>query len=755
MNILEKEIGDVLMKNGMEYAKAVILERALPNIDGFKPSQRRALYTMKKMGLTKGKKAKCARIAGQILAYHPHGDATAYMTMIGMTDKKEIYTVPYIRGKGSFGKVYSRDLEAAKQRYTEAGLEDITEELFDGMTEGASKMIPNFDSTELEPELLPVKFPTILANPIIGIAVGKSCNIPAFNLSKLCMATAGIAVGKIKSAEELASVIGCPDYTTGGIIHCSEKTLVDLCKTGRGKVVISGTADVYSDKIEINEIPYTTTVEQIIDEITTLVKESKLNEVSRVHNGISKDGMQIKVFIKRGYDSRSVLNKLYRMTSLRDSQTYRIKVIYKNECKDDIGVLDLLKLWLEYRDDCIVNQTKFKLNKLEEKYHKLLMWRYIKDRVEEVGAEIPKRTQEQISAWLNREFKLDDIQIDYLLSMQARSITVDNMRKNLEQLESIENEIKDCNDIIEYKERRVSIIVEDLRVISQKYSTESKSVQGDVIVEDKVEEKPVSDELVTIKYTKNGYIKRLTNINDIVNFSCNVGDRVLRTIQMKNNEYILVFTCDGDMYKILADDIDSSRGGVKQSVVDLLKLESADKILWVDSAGDCSGYFNLIYPNGKGERVLYSKASGNRMKYISMFKPVTPGLAWVTQENKFFIITAKRHASYVDITNMGILSSARIFRCATIKTGDRVVGVQPLNKVPDLDSINLEKYTKPYTIAIGTDILWDDTEQQKIREERERQLEEQKEIERQKEERKKMKELDKLFAAIASDEEEF
>lgn len=757
MQIQSKSIGDIISQNGMEYAKSVIIDRALPNIDGFKPSQRKVLYTMYKLGLTKGKKAKCSKIAGQTLTYYPHGEGTAYTTMIGMTDKKEAYNVPYVCGKGSFGKVYSRDLQHSHMRYPEAGLAPISEEIFEGLNDGATRMVPNFDDTETEPELLPVKFPTLLVNPIIGIAVGKSCNIPAFPLINVCMATAGVAAGSINTAEDLVDVIGFPEYTTGGVLHCNRKMMVDLCKNGTGTFVISGVADTYSDRIEINEIPFTTTAEQITDEITTLVREDKLKEVSRVHNAIDLKGMQIKVFIKRGYDSGEVLKKLYRMTSLRDTISYRIKIIYNNECKDDIGVLDVIKMWLEFRHQCIINQYSTRIKKQKEKCHKLETWRIISSRIQEVGAEIPKGSQSHTEQWLKEEFGLDSVQVDYLLSMQARAITTDNMIKNIKQLDDMLNEIKETQKVIDDPNVRNRLIIEQLQQISKKYGKEPMSQHADVINEKKEEERQIKDNDIVIKYTKNGYVKRLITTNDIINFQCPVGDRVLRTISMKNNEYLLVFTYDGEMYKILADDIDSSKGGIKQSVVDLLKLESADKVLWVDHSGDYSGYFNLVYPNGKGERVHYSKASGSRMKYISMYKPAEVGQAWVTQSNKFFAITARRQASFVDITGMGFFTSARVFKAAGLRNNDRIVGLQPLDKVPNLDSINVERYNRPYTVAIGNDILWDDTEQKKIQAEKEKQLQEQIAMEKKKEEQKKMKELDKIFAAMGSvdDDEEF
>lgn len=750
-NTREEDIGNIVSQYGMEYAKGVILDRALPNIDGFKPSQRRVLYTMKKMGLTDGKKAKSSKIAGQVLTYHPHGDAAVYLTMVAMTDSTEVYNIPYVSGKGSFGKVYLRDLPCSKPRYTEAGLCPITKEVFEGMNEGASNMVPNFDSTEVEPELLPVKFPTLLVNPISGIAVGKSCNIPSFPLVNVCMATAGVAAGKITTPEELADVLVCPEYTTGGTIHTDKKLMVQLCKTGHAKFTISGTADVYGNRIEINEIPFTTTSEAIVDEIRELIQDKKLTEISKVHNGVGLNKFQIKVFVKRGYNTEDVLKKLYRMTSLRDKISYRVRIVYKNECIDDIGILELLNMWLEYRHECLVNQHKFKLQKINEKQHKLETWEKIKDHVEEVGAEIPKHSQKEVEDWLKSKFTLDDIQVDYLLSMQSRSITKDNMVKNLDELKSILAEKADINDVVDNKERRTKIIIEQQQEISKKYGKEPVSRIGELIVPEREAVEKISDETVVIKYTKNGMIKRLVGINPLMTFQCPLGDRVLRTINMKNNEYLLVFTTDGEMYKVLANDIDASRGDMRESLVDKLKLESASKILWVDGAGDYTGSFNLIYPNGKGEKVRYEKAAGKRMKYISMYEPVTPGQAWISQEDKFFVITSLRKASYVDISQMGIFTSSHVFRAIRIRGGERIIGVQPMSKVPNPHLIDIEKYNKPYTVLIKDDILWDNSEQEKIKKEQERQIEEQKELIRQKEEREKMKELDKILASIRED----
>lgn len=755
METRKEDIAKIVAQYGMQYAKGVILDRAIPSIDGFKPSQRRVLYTMKEMGLTRGKKAKCIRISGQTMTYHPHGEGSAYMTMVLMTDRNETYNVPYVTGKGSFGKVYSRDIECAKPRYPEAGLAPISQELFAGLNNGAVKMVPNFDNTAMEPELLPVKFPTIITNPIAGIAVGKSCNIPCFPLNKVCAATSGIIAGKITTAEELAIMLDCPEYTTGGFIHSSNELMAQLCETGRASFTISGCADVYSDKIEIYEIPFTTTAEEIIDNIRDLVNDGTLKEISNVHNGISIDGYKIKVFVKRGYDSRKVLEKLYRYTKLRDRISYKVMVIRNNECVDNIGILELLKMWIEFRHECIVNETKYILEETNKEMHKLETWEIVKDHINEIGEQIPKNKQQEMAEILRSTYGLDDIQSKYLLDMPSRKITIDNMLANLEELNNKRVEVIALKEKIGDRSIRDKQIISELMEISQKYGSEPKTKLTEII-DDKQDifKEQISDQPVTIKVTKNGYVKRLISLNDMMRFECPIGDKVLRTITLKNNEYLLVFTCDGEMYKVLADDIDASRGGLKEKLAEKLHLESVSKVLWVDAAGDYSGYFNLIYPNGKGERVYYSKAAGKRSKYISMFPPVTPGNCWITQEDKFFIITRKRNAAYIDITDLGMFSTRKVFRVAMIKSGDAIFGVQPLSQVPNKEKINLDRYNKKYTVSIGSDVLWDENVMRRIAEENERIRKQKEELAKQQYEKEKSRAIDAMLASMESDDDD-
>lgn len=751
----EKDADFIVSTYGMQYAKAVIIDRAIPSIDGFKPSQRRVLVTMHRMDLY-GKKVKCASIVGRTMGLHPHGDGSIYSTMTLMTDNNGTYNIPYVAGKGNFGIIYSRDFECAKMRYTEAGLRPICKELFKNMDSGASEMVPSYDSTDVEPKLLPVKFPSILVNPISGIAVGNSCNIPCFNLVNVCTATAGIIANKIKTPEELASALVCPEYSTGAYIHSDSALMTKLCKTGRARFVISSKAEIYSDRIEITEIPFTTTAEEIVDQVVELMKDSMAKDISDIHNSIGKKGLRIKIMIKRGKDPRRVLEALYRATKLRDSISYHIMIIDNNECIDNIGVLDLLNRWVEYRHKSLIGEFNYAINKKNEEIHKLETWEKIKEQIEEIGDKLTRSSEEDLKKELISEYGLDEIQSEYLLNFKVRSITTDNMKKNLDKLDKARADVVDLHDWVINRDRRNKRIISELFEIADKYGTPAKTKPVDLIVERKNNmSEEISSEQVTIKITRNGYVKRLVTLKDISNFECPLGDRVVRSIVLKNNEHLLVFTCDGAMYKVLADDIDASRGALKEKLAEKIGVSSFNHIVWADAEGDFSGYFNLIYPNGKGERVYYDKAVGKRSKYVGLFTPVEPGKYWIATEDKFFIITSARKAAYIDTSCVGTFSSRRVFRIAIIKSNERIIGVQPLSKVPNKEIIDIDRYNKNYTVAIKNDILWDDSEINKARQEVERLRKEKEEQERERIEKEKIKAFDKVLAMLEPDDEEY
>lgn len=702
------DITKVLLTNYLPYAKGTIIGRAIPSIDGLKPSQRRILYTMYKMGLIKGSKTKSSNIVGQTMKLHPHGDMAIYETMVRMATGNEALNVPYIESKGNFGKVYSKDLAFAAPRYTEAKLTEICEEIFDGIDEDAVDLINNFDDTTKEPTLLPTKFPTVIVNPSSGIAVSTSSNIPPFDLASTCMATKGMLEGTITDVDSLMEVLGPPEFTTGGHIHASKADLVHMGKTGKHTFTVSGSVVTYPNRIVITEIPYKTNAESIVSDIETYVKSGELKEVSDVSDEIDLKGFKLVVELKRGANSREVLAKLCRLTNLRMQMSFTTRVIIEDRC-EELGIYDLLEKWIAFRMATLERVYNFRYNKASTKEHLLAAWELIKLDIREVARLIADRNEADAKAQLINHYKLDEIQADYILDMKIRMFTTDNLNKRLAELDKTREEQAGYKAVVDSDELKKQIIVADLDRIAKKYGAKRRTHQADPIVEtDSSQEdaKQIDDTLVNVILTKSGYLKRLVSLKDITNFNMPDGEEEDKRWAIKNNDYILVFTYSGECHKILVDSIDASRGGFKDKIINILHLTDDKQILHIDTAGDYSGYFNLIYPNGRGMRVYYNKVAGSRAKYKSLYDEGVPGKLWLTKAEKFFMITAKRKAAYCDLSLLGALSNRVAFKVARVVAGDAIFGIQPVENVPDISTIDIARYNKDYCVSIGTDELW-------------------------------------------------
>lgn len=701
-------IQNILLSNYLPYAKGTIIGRAIPSIDGLKPAQRRILYTMYRMGLINGSKTKSSNIVGQSMKIHPHGDMSIYESVVRMTVGNEALNAPYIDSKGNFGKVYSSDLAFAAPRYTEAKLMPICKEVFDGMDEDAVEMIDNFDSTTTEPTLLPVKFPSILVNPSNGIAVGMSSSIPSFSLVNACKATIGILKGEINDAGELMDVLGVPEFSTGGYIHADKATLRALGETGKGSFIMSGVVERYSDRIIINEIPYRTTAEAIVEAVEENIKNGNLKEVSHVSDEIDIKGFRLVVMLKARSNVSEVLRKLCRLTPLRMSINFNTRVIINNRC-EEIGLLELLNKWIGFRTSTISRIYNSRFKKAAEDEYLLSSWEKIKGDIAGALTIISKGEEEIVRTSLMSKYGLSEKQANYLLDMKLRMITLDNMRKKLADLDKTRANMVEYKKVIDSDQEKYKIIVDDLSRIITSYGSANRTHQTDLIVETAtpIEEAKVDDRTVVVITTKSGYIKRLTSTNDIASYVLPEGEEEQHRWAVKNNEDILVFTHDGTVHKVLVDSIDASRGTLKDELYKLAGLTNKKEILFVDAAGDYSKYFNLVYPNGRGTRVYYNKAKGARRKYKSLFDECEVGKVWITFADQFFMITAKRKAAYCNLELMGILSSRVAFKVARVNRGDFIWGLQPVENVPDIDSVDLDKYRKDYTVCINEDILWE------------------------------------------------
>lgn len=740
------EISKVLLSNYLPYSKYTIILRAIPGIDGLKPVQRRLLYSMFNLGLGKAEaqRIKSVKVVGEVMSkYHPHGDTSIYEALVNMSTGYEGFNIPYVNGKGSFGKVYSRDLKCSAPRYTEAKLTPICAEFFDGIKEDAVDIVDNFDGTEREPVILPVKFPSILVNSSAGIAVGTSSNIPSFSLNNVCKATQGILKGTIKTPAELAEVLGAPEFTTGGFLHADSKSLEKLCATGRGSFVISGRVEVYSNQIVVTEIPYCTTAEDIMDAIDAHIKDDTLKGVKNVRDEIGLEGLRLVIEIKAGYNSRNVLRDLCRLTPLRSKISFRTRVIVGNRCKE-LSLLELLDEWIEFREQCLERVYKFRVDRDNEKEYLLSTWEHIKDDIAAVVQMISHNTEEVAKANLMQTYGLEEAQAEYLLDMKIRSITKDRANKALNELASIRERIANNKKVIADKNERYKIIYNDLDEMMSKYGSENKTVLAPELTED--DNKPasakISDELTTVIYTKEGYIRRLVSMKDIMGtYVAPNGDEEVLRWNIRNNEYLLVFDRYGIVHKILVDDIDQGRGKLVDKLYEKAGLEKAEDLIYADACGDYTGYFNLVYPNGRGTRVLYSSASGNRKQYKSLYDEVKPGQYWITKENQFFMVTNRLKASYCDITNLGRLSNRTAFKVARLATGDWFTRLVPYKDVPNKSLVNLDKYNKDYTVLIGDDVLWVDPEA--IERERQLRIEHLEQLKRNAEEAERLKELAK------------
>lgn len=716
------EISKLLLTNYLPYGKYTIISRAIPGLDGLKPVQRRILYSMhnNKLGKEDASPTKSVKIVGDVMGkYHPHGDSSIYGALVGMSTGYEGFNVPYIKGKGSFGKVYSRDLQCAAPRYTEAKLTPICAEFFDGIKENAVDIVNNFDETEKEPVILPVKFPSILVNSSAGVAVGISSNIPSFSLTNVCKATQGVLKGEIVDAAGLAKVLGAPEFTTGGFLHADDKSLEKLCATGRGSFTISGRVEVYSNQIVITEIPYCTTAEAVMDAIDEGVKNNTIRGVKNIRDEIGLEGLRIVVEIKAGHNSRDVLKDLCRCTPLRSKVSFRTRVIINNRYRE-LSIFEVVENWIDFREECIKRVYQFRLDKDSEKEHLLATWDKIKDDIRGVVHMISNNTEAVAKNNLISTYGLDEIQAEYLLDIKIRSVTKDKAEKSLKELAETRERITYYKKVVSDKLERAKLINKDLQEMIDKYGTNNKTTLAPELTEQDLKEPEVkiSDELTTVILTEDGYIRRLVSTRDIMDtYVAPNGDKEVLRWNIKNNQHLLVFDRFGNVHKILVDDIDQSRGKLVDKLYEKAGLEKAEDLIYADACGDYTGYFNLIYHNGRGTRVLYSDASGSRKQYKSLYKPVELGHFWITKENQFFMVTNRLKASYCDLTNLGRISNRTAFKVAKPSPGDWFKKIVFYKDVPNKELINLDKYNKDYTVTIGDDILWVDEES--IREARE------------------------------------
>ena len=704
------DISKIMLDNFMPYAKGTIIDRAIPYIDGFKPVNRRILYSMYELRLW-DKKAKSNRIVGDTMGkYHPHGDSSIYDALVRMADSNESLNQALVVGKGNFGKVWSDEITPAHMRYTEAGLAPIAREIFEGINEDAVDMLENFDNTEKEPAMLPVKYPNVLINTSSGIAVGMGSAIPSYNLKDVCLATIAMLQGKATKPSDLVSILGAPDFTTGGFIHVSDADILKLLKKGSATLTMTGSVQLKKDAIIVNYLPYNTTMDKFVAQVEAQAgKDGEIKEISNVTDGTDKDGMSCEITIKRGYDVRDVLKKLYRYTDLRKKISFNTRIIVDDKPRE-LGVYELLELWIDFRVNTIKRIYNHRLGKANDREHLLKAWELMKNDVTEVAVMISSNTEEVAKGILMSKYGMDDIQSNYILDMKVKQLTTDNMLKRLKDLDDVRKNISDTVAFLGDEVAIRNYIVAELQDIIKKYGHDriTKVMEPIVEIENEKAVETIPDMDVWVLMTEKGFLKRVLNPMDTLKADTwlSEGDKVVKEIKCRNTENILVVTYGGFCYKIPVHSIESTKSAFREYVWDLADKKEDSDICYVTNSGDYNKYFNVVYGNGRGRKVYLGSVSGPRRRYQGLFEAGTKDNIFVTECDEFFVITYKRKAAYANLKILNMYSARSAFKIARIGSDDAIFGLQPVENVPDMSAIDTERYSKGYCVSIRDDVLW-------------------------------------------------
>lgn len=604
--VVNQEIVDTLELNFMPYAMSVIMSRAIPEIDGFKPSHRKILYMMYKMGLLTGARAKSAKIVGQVMQLNPHGDAAIYDTMVRLSKGYEALLHPYVDSKGNFGKAFSRDMMWAASRYTEAKLEKICSELFADIDKDTVDMVDNFDNTMKEPALLPVTYPSILVNANTGIAAGMASSICSFNLEEVCKTT----IELIKSPKhDVADTLLAPDFSGGGLLVYNRENIEEIYRTGRGgfKVRARYTYDKSNNCIDITEIPPTATSEAIIDKIIEKVRAGSIKEINDIRDETDLNGLKITIDIKKGTDPDKLMKKLYASTPLQDTFSCNFNVLIKGSPRV-LGVKELLNEWIDFRSDCVRRRTAFDLKRAKDRLHLLKGLEKILLDIDK-AIKIIRNTEEESEVVPNLMigFKIDKIQAEYVAEIKLRHLNREYIIKRLQDIEKLETAIKDLEDILATPKRIKQIIIFELKEVIKKYAKPRKT---EIIYASEIEETVVEEEVpdypVHLFFTKEGYFKKITPLSLRMSGANKLkdGDEIIQTFETTNAKELLFFTNKHQVYKTTAAAFEDSKASVLGDFVAAkLEMDEGEIPVYMVVTSDYKGYMMFFFENGKVAKV--------------------------------------------------------------------------------------------------------------------------------------------------------
>lgn len=684
--VLEQRITDTLEKNYMPYAMSVIMSRAIPEIDGFKPSHRKLLYTMYKMGLLGSARTKSANIVGQTMKLNPHGDAAIYDTMVRLSRGYEALLHPFVDSKGNFGKFYSRDMAWAASRYTEARLDNICQELFRDIDKDTVDFADNYDNTLKEPTLLPATFPSVLVNANTGIAVGMASSICPFNLAEVCQTT----IELMRDPEfDVAETLLAPDFPGGGQVVYDRKQIEEIYRTGRGGIRVRSrySYDKDANCIDVTQIPPTTTVEAIVEKVVELVKQGKLKEVADIRDETGLDGLKITIDLKRGVDPEKLMQRLFKMTPLEDTFSCNFNVLIAGVPKV-LGVRALLTEWIAFRIECVRRRTYYDLSRKREKLHLLKGLQAILLDIDKAVA-IVRQTEEESEVVPNLMigFGIDETQAEYVAEIKLRHLNREYILKRTDEISELEKDIANLQSVLDSKAKVKSIIVSELQDVVKKYGQPRRTmlIYANEIEEISVEEE-VPDYAVNLFFTRDGYFKKITPLSLRMSGEQKLkeGDEISQQVEATNACDLLFFTNQCQVYKAKVSDFQDTKASVLGDFIPAkLGMEEGENALFMAVTKDYAGYLLFFFENGKAAKVDMSAyaTKTNRRKLLNAYSDKSPASAFFyVQEDGEYLLTSSQGRLLLMHTGAIQAKSTRNTQgvaVMTLKRGQRLLKAVP------------------------------------------------------------------------------
>ena len=627
---LEQAISETLEINYMPYAMSVIVSRAIPEIDGFKPSHRKLLYTMYKMGLLNGGRTKSANIVGQTMKLNPHGDAAIYETMVRLARGNETLLHPFVDSKGNFGKVYSRDMAYAASRYTEAKLDKICAELFKDIDSDTVDMVDNYDGSMKEPSLLPTTFPNVLVSANQGIAVGMASNICSFNLKEIC--DTAIALMDNPDHDILETLPG-PDFSTGAQLLFDENTTREIYQTGRGsfKLRAKWRHVKQGNMIEIYEIPYSTSIEVIMDKVADLIKEGKIKEIKDMRDETDLQGLKLTIDLKQGVEPEKLMQKLFRLTTLQDSFACNFNILIAGMPKV-MGIGEILEEWTAWRTDCVKRRIFFQIQKKEDRLHLLKgLERILLDIDKAIRIIRETELETEVVPNLMIGFGIDEIQANFVAEIKLRNINKEYILKQTKAISELEKEIAELNSTLKSARKLQTVIIKELQTVAEKYGQprNTEIVYETAQIEPEDESELIPDYPVTVFLSKEGYLKKITpqSLRMSGEQKFKEGDSLKFSVELTNRAEMLVFTDKFQCYKSRLNDFEDSKASLLGDYLpQKLGMEPGENVIEVIFPGDYKGNILFFFENGKAAKVPMSayETKTNRKKLANAYSDKSP-----------------------------------------------------------------------------------------------------------------------------------